>query len=212
MRQARSEVTRRKILDAAVSVFRRAGYPAGLSDILESAQLTKGALYYHFDSERAVAAAIVDEASCAIVRTFSTVCRSPSPALENMIHGVFAAVEVVAADPLVCTGGWLITVLGNDDDTVAAIHHQWFDLLAEQARKASAEGDLRPGLDPTSVSEVLLAALLGARELAMTAAPHKDLARRVTTVWEILLPAIVTDESVPYFREYLARESMRHLK
>jgi AcrR family transcriptional regulator len=211
VRQARSEATRRKILDAAVEVFQRDGYPAGLNVILGQAQLTKGALYYHFDSERAVAAAIVSEASCALLRSFESVCQTPSPALENLIHGVFAAMDIVNTDPLVCTGGRLITALGPADD-VAAIHRSWLDAVTVQAKNAVAEGDIKPELDPASVAEVILSALLGARELQPTTPRESDVARRITTVWEVLLPAIVTEESVPYFREYLSREALRHMR
>ena len=37
-----------------------------------------------------------------------------------------------------------------------------------------------------------------------------DLLGRVAMMWEILLPAVVSDESLSYFREFLAREAMRH--
>src|SRR5690349_17950524 len=54
VRQARSEVTRRKIIDAAVGLFNDVGYSnAGLGDIIEHAGLTKGALYHHFSSKEA---------------------------------------------------------------------------------------------------------------------------------------------------------------
>ena len=61
-RQARSEATRKKIVDAAVDLFAEVGYQAtGLGDIIERAELTKGALYYHFDSKEALATAIIEE-------------------------------------------------------------------------------------------------------------------------------------------------------
>ena len=48
VRQARSEATRKKIVDAAVELFTEVGYQAtGLGDIIERAEMTKGALYYH---------------------------------------------------------------------------------------------------------------------------------------------------------------------
>ncbi|MDT5333549.1 MAG: hypothetical protein QOF31_4846, partial [Mycobacterium sp.] len=52
VRQARSEVTRGKIIASAVELFNEIGYAAaGLGDIIERAEMTKGALYYHFDSK-----------------------------------------------------------------------------------------------------------------------------------------------------------------
>jgi AcrR family transcriptional regulator len=51
-RQTRSEVTRRKIINAAVELFNDVGYSnAGLGDIIERAGMTKGALYHHFNSK-----------------------------------------------------------------------------------------------------------------------------------------------------------------
>jgi hypothetical protein len=37
-----------------------------------------------------------------------------------------------------------------------------------------------------------------------------DLASRPRQVWELLLAGVATDESLPYFREFLAREALRH--
>ena len=64
VRQARSEATRRKIITSAVELFNEIGYPAaGLGDIIERAEMTKGALYYHFDSKESLATAIIEEGS-----------------------------------------------------------------------------------------------------------------------------------------------------
>ena len=58
MRQSRSEVTRGKIIDAAVEMFNDGGYSStGLGDIVERTGMTKGALYHHFNSKEALAAA-----------------------------------------------------------------------------------------------------------------------------------------------------------
>ena len=32
---------------------------------------------------------------------------------------------------------------------------------------------------------------------------------RVTRIWETLLPGIVADDSLPYFRQFLARDALR---
>jgi len=35
---------------------------------------------------------------------------------------------------------------------------------------------------------------------------------RLRRMWELLLPAIVTDASLPHSREFLAREALRHIQ
>jgi hypothetical protein len=42
--------------------------------------------------------------------------------------------------------------------------------------------------------------------------PGGDHIERLRRMWELLLPAIVTDASFPYSRELLAREALRHIR
>ena len=83
VRQARSEATRRKIMTSAVELFNEIGYPAtGLGDIIERAEMTKGALYYHFDSKESLATAIIEEGSVRLAEAFRSITASSAPALE----------------------------------------------------------------------------------------------------------------------------------
>ena len=85
VRQARSEATRRKIIISAAELFSEIGYPAtGLADIIKRAEMTKGALYYHFDSKESLATAIIEEGSANLVNTFRSITDSSAPALEGM--------------------------------------------------------------------------------------------------------------------------------
>ena len=109
VRQARSEATRQKIIAAAVELFSETGYAdAGLGDIIEGAELTKGALYYHFDSKDALAAAVIEEGGATVLRAFEGGGESPAPALENMIHCVFDAAELMADNKVARTAIQLV--------------------------------------------------------------------------------------------------------
>src|SRR6201991_5182305 len=94
-RQVRSEVTRRKILDAAVDVFNEVGYAsADRGTIIERTGMTKGAFYHHFDSMESLASAIIDEGAKLVLEVLGAMSDSFSPALENMVHGSFVAGEI----------------------------------------------------------------------------------------------------------------------
>ena len=80
---------------------------------------------------------------------------------------------------------------------------------SDLASLASAEGDLREGLDPYLVSESILSAMLGAQLFSEPADGNNHI-KRLTRSLELLLPAIVADTSLAYFREFLAREALRH--
>jgi AcrR family transcriptional regulator len=208
--QARSEATRQKILNAAIELFSEVGYAAsGLGEIIERAGMTKGALYHHFDSKEAVATAIIEQGTELTHEAFRNVCKSSSPALENMIHGVFVVMDLLVSDKTARTAEQLTRGLAEFNSAASEVWNSRLDGLTTQASLASAEGDLREGLDPSVVSESILNAMLGAQLLAKTAATN-DHITRLTRSLELLLPAIVADTSLGYFRQFLARESLRH--
>ena len=213
VRQTRSETTRQKIINAAVVVFGEVGYPkAGLADIIDRAQLTKGALYHHFDSKESLASAIMEESAAAVLDGFRRICESRSPALENLIHGLFVIADLVARDKIVASGAQLTHSLGGSNKIVGQIYDSWLKAMSSQVRQAQTEGDLREDLDADVVGESIVAMVLGRAIISSASGGGIDQVQRFTGIWDILLPGIVTPESLPYFREYLARESLRHLQ
>jgi AcrR family transcriptional regulator len=210
--QARSEATRQKILDAAIDLFSEVGYAAaGLGEIIERAGMTKGALYHHFDSKEVLATAIIEQGSNLTRDAFRHVCESSSPALENLIHGVFVVTDLLVSDKTARTAEQLTRGLAEFNSTASQVWPSRLDAMTTQARRAGAEGDLHDGLDPHLVSESILNATLGAQLLSNTA-DGTDHITRLTRSLEPLLPAIVADASLAYFREFLAREPLRHAR
>lgn len=208
--QARSETTRQKLLDAAIDLFSEVGYAAaGLGEIIERAGMTKGALYHHFDSKEALATAIIEQGTNLTRDAFRHVCQSSSPALENLIHGVFIVADLLVSDKTARTAEQLTRGLAEFNSAASRAWSSLLDSMTTQARRASAEDDLWEGVDPDVVSEAILNTMLGAQLLSKTA-DRIDHIERLTRSLELFLPAIVTDTSLPYFREFLARESLRH--
>jgi AcrR family transcriptional regulator len=212
-RQVRSEATRRKILDAAVDVFNEVGYAtADRGAIIERTGMTKGAFYHHFDSMESLAAAIIEEGAKLVITELGAMSDSFSPALENILHGTFVTADLFATNKVVRIAEQLTLAFGKFNDTAAAAYTTWVEAMTVQARRAIAEGDIRAELDPHVVSESIIAATFGARILGPTPAGSNDLIRRLTQMWELLFPAIVTDTSLAYYREFLAREALRHVE
>jgi AcrR family transcriptional regulator len=210
--QARSEATRQKILDAAMDLFSEVGYAAaGLGEIIERAGMTKGALYHHFDSKEALATAIIEQGDNLTRDTFGQVCQSSSPALENLIHGVFVVTDLLVSDKTARTAEQLTRGLAEFNNAASHVWPNRLDAMTTQASRAIIEGDLRDGLDAQLVSESILNAMLGT-QLLSTAARDADHITRLTRSLELLLPAIVAEQSLDYFRQFLAREPLRHLQ
>lgn len=211
VRQARSEATRRKIITSAVELFNEIGYPAtGLGDIIERAEMTKGALYYHFDSKESLATAIIEEGSARLAEAFRSITTASAPTLESMIHGVFVVADLLSTDQIARSGTHLLRAFGEFNDAAARTYRGWVADMTERTRQAIDEGDLRADLDPQAVGETIVGSMLGVELLASATAAGADVLSRVARTWKVLLPAIVSQESLSYFDEFLARESMRH--
>ena len=210
MREARSEATRRKIIASAVELFNEIGYPAtGLGDIIERAEMTKGALDHHFDSKESLATAIIEGAAPPI-QAFRNITSSSAPALESIIHGVFVVADLLNTDMIARSGTHLLRAFGEFNDAATRTYSGWVTEMTERTRQAIDEGDLRADLDPQVVGETIVGSMLGAELLASATAAGADVLARVARTWNVLLPAIVSQESLSYFDEFLARESMRH--
>jgi AcrR family transcriptional regulator len=225
-RQVRSEATRRKILGAAIDVFGEVGYAAaGWSTIIERTGMTKGALYHHFDSKESLASTIIEEGSNTVLVAFRDVCGSSSPALENMIHGTFTMANVISSDKVASAAQQLTAALSGFNDAAANFCADLVEQMAGQARRASAEGDVRQELDPVVIGETVVGAMLGTRLLrdvlsakgvdedtdgSAVRGVSRDLASYMGQVWDLLLVGIVAEVPLPYFRQFLARETLRH--
>ena len=221
-RQVRSEATRRRILDAAIDVFGEVGYAAAAwGTIIERTGMTKGALYHHFDSKESLAAAIIEEGSDTLLVAFDNVCGSSSPALENMIHGTFTIANVLSTDKMVRAAEQLTAALSGFNQAAARFYTSLVEQMTAQARRAGAEGDLRQDLDPGEVGESIVGAIFGMRLLSNAIAAagavdgngrdrSGDFVARTGHMWALLLAGIAGEESLPYFREFLAREALRH--
>lgn len=217
-RQVRSEATRRKILDAAIEVFGDVGYAAaGWGTIIERTGMTKGALYHHFDSKESLASAIIEEGGETLLAAFQNVCGSSSPGMENLLHGAFVIVEVLNSDKMVRAAEQLASALSGFNQGAGTFYANLAATMAEEARRAISEGDLRADVNPDVLCGFLVGAMFGTRlvsnaisRLGVTAGRTEDLVDRLRQILELLLPGTVTEASLPYFRQFLGREVMRH--
>lgn len=210
VRQARSEATRRKIIDSAVDLINEIGYPAaGLGLIIERAELTKGALYYHFDSKEALATAIIEEGSESLLEAFRSAGRSSSPAMENVIHGSFVVTDVLGSDRVARAGARLLRTFGGFNPAAKRTFEILVSELTQRIKTATAEGDLRPTVDAETTGSSIVAGMLGDELLSSALADGADLRARYARTWELMLPAIITEDSLNYYREFLARQALR---
>ena len=217
-RQVRSEATRRKIFDAAIEVFGEVGYAAaGWSAIIERTGMTKGALYHHFDSKESLASNIIEEGSDTLLRAYRNVCKASSPGLENVVHGSFTLIDVLGSDKMARAAAQLATALSGFNEAASRFYANLVLETAQEARRAVKEGDLRSDIDADVLSASIVGTISGTRLIATAISSHGrigdvigDPFARLHQIWELLLPGIASEASLPYFQQFLRREVMRH--
>jgi AcrR family transcriptional regulator len=210
VRQARSEATRQKIIDSAVDLINEIGYPAaGLADIIERAEMTKGALYYHFDSKEVLATAIIDDGGGRVINAFRAAGRTGSPALENIIHGVFMVADTIRNDKLAQAASRLLRTFGGFNPAAKRTYEEFLVEMTGRVETAIAEGDLNPDVKAEAVARTVFGSMLGSELLSAALTDGKDLGVQFVSTWEVLLPAIVASDSLGYYREFLARQASR---
>ena len=158
VRQARSEATRQKIIDSAVDLINEIGYPAaGLADIIERAELTKGALYYHFDSKEALATAIIEDGG---TRMLERVSGGVQGGLACRWRTSFTACSWSRHHPQRQTRpGRLATCCGRSAASTPPPRAPTPCFVAEMissVKTAVAEGDLRADIDPEVIGRAIV--------------------------------------------------------
>ncbi|RKT17291.1 TetR family transcriptional regulator [Streptomyces sp. 1114.5] len=187
-RQARALATRQTVLLAAAEVFDERGYAAAtMSEILDRAGVTKGALYFHFRSKEELALAVI-EGQGAWIAGWEPASDS---SVQNLIDLGYAFARALQSDPLVRGSIRLTIEHGSFTQPQIAAYQGWMDLvraLLEQARDA---GDLHPGIDLVAASGVITGAVTGIQLSSQVLADRQDLIQRMADLWTLLLPGLV---------------------
>ncbi len=161
------------IIDAAATVFARLGYDrARMADIVEASGLSKGSVYFHFDSKEALAVAVLaarHERWVAGVRVALDSVEPGEPRLRALLPAVLTLHD---GDPDAWVISRLTWALADQDETrafAASLTRRWIDVVAEVVRDAAAG---RAGVDAEAVATVVVGGFDGLKTTA--AVLHSD--------------------------------------
>jgi len=183
-KQERAVRTRQTILRAAAVVFDRSGYEvASIADILKEAEITKGALYFHFSSKEALAQAVMAEQVNLVQAPQHEVH------LQSAIDLTLMVAARLRADPVMRAGIRLTVEQGTWKNKSVEPYLDWIDLLHGLFQESRAE--LLPGTDPRQAAELVVAAFTGVQLLSEVLTGRQDVVARITSFWNFALPGLV---------------------
>lgn len=201
--QARAAATRRRILDAAVTLFAENGYgETGLADVLNRAEVSKGAFYYHFEAKEAIASAIIGEFQQRLIEAVDGHFDGDAPSLEGVIRATFAVQCLMQSDPSIRIGHELSQALSQVSMAGARMYGEWTERFAEMVRMIIAAGELSADVDPAEASDAMWAGVLGSH--LVSAALHDNPYVRLARSWRVLLHSLLPQDAWPRFDDLLS--------
>jgi AcrR family transcriptional regulator len=183
------ERTRERLLQAAYREVRRSGFQsAGIDTILAATNVTKGALYYHFDSKEALGYAVVDEIVAKLTRDrwLHPLLSDGQPIdiLIGIVRGIPARpAEVRASCPLLNLSQEMSQLDEQFRKRLEKIFLAWQKGIATLLRKGQSQGTVRRDLNPDETASFLVAMVEGSASLAKVAQDVK--------VWKVGIRNIV---------------------
>lgn len=208
----RADTTRDQILRAAAHQFaQRPYYAVGLDDILAEAQLTKGAMYFHFRSKHALALAIVDEQTERAAESVKNLLARKLSGLESLIDvSYLIAVGDITHDVTRASFNLLESV-GRTEKLQTRLLGGWIQLMGEIAQRGIAEGDIVDQADPEDVGRLLVSIYAGMRQASNLDEPVQllgDFGKALSTV----LGGIVQPDRKDYFAQFVKRRTALAIK
>jgi len=208
----RADTTRLQILRAASRQFARKSYSlVSLDDILADAEVTKGAMYFHFRSKHALAAAIIDYRAAVGRASVDQLLARKLSGLETLIDiSYLVAIEDIS-DEIARAGLNLLESVGRTDGLQANVLGQWVTAFTAIAGKAVRDGDITDDRDPESVARMLVSMYLGLRQTSNLADPKRFL-HDLQNLWTLVLPGFVKPDRIDYLNQFINRRTAVAIK
>jgi AcrR family transcriptional regulator len=203
----RADTTRQQILRAASRQFARKSYSlVSLDDILADAEVTKGAMYFHFRSKHALAAAIVEHRFELASASVDDLLARKLSGLETLIDIIYLVAVEDIGDEIARAGLNLLESVGRSDGLQASVLGQWVDAFASIAAKAVRDGDIVEGRDPHGIAKLLVSMYLGLRQTSNLAEPEQFL-RDLENLWVLALRGFAKPERIGYLMQFIKRRT-----
>ena len=181
--------TRERLLQAAFQEVYRSGFQgASIDTILAATNVSKGALYHHFDSKEVLGYAVVEEIITQFTRDkwLRPLCGKGQPI--DILIGIVQSTsvrreDVVGGCPLLNLAQEMSPLDEQFRKRLEAIFRAWQAGIATALRRGQAGGSVRRDLVPDEAASFLIATYEGYASLAKNAQDAK--------VWEVGIRNIV---------------------
>lgn len=202
--QERAIRTRRIILEAAARIFDERGYEATtIAEILERAEVTKGALYFHFASKGDLARGVL----AAAVTTEGV--RPQAVKLQELIDILLLLAYRLPREPLLSAALRMAVDL-QSRRRFGTRWPDWTELITEVLQEAKERGEVRPEVDEAETARMLVCSWTGVRVVTEGLPGDYDLPGEIASLLRLVLPAVADPDILPWLEVSAERAAELH--
>ncbi|MFH8572114.1 ScbR family autoregulator-binding transcription factor [Streptomyces sp. NPDC017993] len=191
--------TRRVILEAAAKVFAENGYDkARISDILREANVTKGALYFHFTDKQALADTLLTE-HVSEIRVEPDAIK-----LRELMSAGYTLVDRLQTDVVQRAAARLTLEQGANQLDRAQPMLMWTEYVEELLTVAHARGELLPTMESATarrdVAEMIVGSFAGIELVSDTFSAGRGpspLQHWLTVFFQTVIPTLAHPPIIP---------------
>jgi AcrR family transcriptional regulator len=158
-----AEITRQKIMDEALQLFKNRGYDATrLQDIAKAADITRGAIYWHFKNKLDILATLMMDMKERFevgLKNFQEESGTAVEKLERVIRDIIAAhtADIRFRDLIiVMMANYQLSEKLRKHHLKVQFPTQFIELISGLARQGMDEGDIRKDIDPDEIAWLTL--------------------------------------------------------
>ncbi|MGW4243002.1 TetR family transcriptional regulator [Nocardia sp. NPDC004722] len=201
LRQDRAHRTRALIIGSAAVEFGRSGYSAAsLKLIVAGSTVSKGAMYFHFDSKDDLAQGVLEAAGerhlATVVRWIARTDLTPLDILHAIVDEMAMRLE---HDIVVQAEFRLVAEPALTREIPSAAAQTLLEKLRWLAEQSIAHNQLLPNTDPDSYVQMVLAALAGQRYIAEQFGIEMPLRTRFAEAFDAITKSLATPDWLDQF-------------
>jgi len=203
--ERRADTTRHRLIAAASRQFAHRPYSmVSLDDILAAAELTKGAMYFHFASKQALALAIIDDLTEMTRAAAAELLERKMSGLETLIDLVFLLAVQDTQHDVARAGARLLETLDNPTPLPLALWQSRMEFVTTLVQRAVTEGDVIDLHEPEDIAKMLVALWEGVRRISDLDKPEHYL-DNLQKAWTLALPSFANPDRIDYFTQFIQR-------
>ncbi|MER8043768.1 ScbR family autoregulator-binding transcription factor [Streptomyces sp. NPDC094032] len=198
LKQERAVRTRERVLASAAAAFAAKGYPAvTILDVAQSAGMTKGAVYFHYENKDALAVAVTELFNRRIGEIARAVQELGLPPVSAVAELLIRTAVAFRDETALQAGARLQLERQLIGAQIPLPYEGYTDLitswLAKEVRPEPDPESPEASASPTTLATVLVSAFFGAQHISWVLNNRADLPERTIAVVRAIIPCAEED-------------------